>query len=553
VIKHLLFFIILVICYNSFAQKQNNQWRFGNGGAIDFNIVPPSFVAGCPISTIEGSASVADRITGALLFYTNGGKVWNANNQVMPNGTGLLGGTALLSSTTAAVIVPKPGTCNLYYIVTVDEIGSNNGVRYSVVDMTLNSGLGDIVPGQKNIFLCQTGKEKLEVVPASDGLSFWLIACSINDEFVSFKIDNAGIQATPVISAVAVLQNTPYPAGHMKINRQFNKIASGSYTGIVVFDFDNATGIVSNPIAWNYNSGGFAYGIEFSPDGKVLYIGDLIAILQYDLTQTTPLAIQNSVYQVTTGANIDANCSLQLGIDEKIYVNSISGSLSAINSPNNLGVACGFQTNVIANQIGGSGLGLPKWIYYANDIPIANSNSIVYSDSCFGNATQFSIQDTSGISSISWNFDDPASGASNTATGFTANHNFSQLGNYNIRTIINTACGTDTLFKTLTITNCDSIEKECKLFFPNAFTPNGDGINDKFYPLTICTFEKYEFLIYNRWGELIFQTSNQTDKWDGKYKGSDCPDGIYVYKITYKVPSQQTKNVFGKITLLDED
>jgi hypothetical protein len=168
ILKHVILLTMLIVCNNSFAQKQNNEWRFGNAGAIDFNTQPPTFVAGCPISTIEGSASVADRITGALLFYTNGGKVWNANNQVMPNGTGLSGGTALLSSTTAAVIVPKPGSCNLYYIVTVDEIGSNNGVRYSVVDMTLNGGLGDIVAGQKNIFLYQTDKEKLEVVPASD-------------------------------------------------------------------------------------------------------------------------------------------------------------------------------------------------------------------------------------------------------------------------------------------------------------------------------------------------------------------------------------------------
>ena len=548
ILKHLILLTILIVCNNSFAQKQNNQWRFGNAGAIDFNTQPPTFVAGCPISTIEGSASVADRITGSLLFYTNGGSVWNANNQVMPNGTGLLGGTALLSSTTSAVIVPKPGSCNLYYIVTVDEIGSNNGVRYSVVDMTLNGGLGDIVAGQKNIFLCQTGKEKLEVVPASDGLSFWLIACSNNNEFVSFKIDNTGIQATPVISAV--LQNTPYPAGHMKINKQFNKIASGSYTGIVVFDFDNATGIVSNPIAWNLNLGGFAYGIEFSPDGNVLYIGDLISILQYDLTQTTPLAIQNSLYLVATGANIDAYCSLQLAIDEKIYVNSNSGSLSAINFPNDLGVTCGYQTNVIANQTGGRGLGLPKWIYYANDIPTANSNSIVYSDSCFGNATQFSIKDTSGISSIIWNFGDPASGASNTTVGFTVNHVFSQIGNYTIRTIINTACGTDTLFKTLTITNCDSTIAICELYTPNSFSPNGDMINDKFYPLTNCTFEQYEFLIYNRWGELFFKTSNQTNKWDGKYKGSDCSSGLYFYKITYKFPSQQTKDAYGSITLL---
>ncbi len=550
ILRRLIFLSILIVCNHSFAQKQNNQWRFGNAGAIDFNTLPPSFVAGCPISTIEGSASVADRKTGTLLFYTNGVTVWNANNQVMPNGTGLLGGTALLSSTTAAVIVPKPGSCNLYYIVTVDEIGSNNGVRYSVVDMTLNGGLGDIVAGEKNIFLYSTSKEKLEVVPASDGLSFWLLAISSKNEFVSFKIDHAGIQATPVISAV--FQNSLSPSGHMKINRQFNKIASGANGQIVVFDFDNATGIVSNPIAWNFNvsAGGFIYGIEFSPDGKLLYICDLLAILQYDLTQTTPLAIQNSLYLVATGANIDDNGCLQLGVDEKIYVKSYYGNLNAINFPNNLGIACGYQTNVIANQTGGTGVGLPKWVYYANDIPAANLNGIACSDSCLGYASQFSIPNTSGILSISWNFGDPASGANNTSTSLTPSHTFSATGTYKISSIVNFSCGTDTLFKTLTITNCDSIAKECKFFVPNAFTPNSDGINDKFYPVTSCTFQQYEFLIFNRWGELIFQTSNQTDQWDGKNKGSDCSAGVYVYFIIYKFPLQSTKSVKGKIALL---
>jgi gliding motility-associated-like protein len=90
----------------------------------------------------------------------------------------------------------------------------------------------------------------------------------------------------------------------------------------------------------------------------------------------------------------------------------------------------------------------------------------------------------------------------------------------------------------------------CELYTPNAFTPNGDGINDKFYPSTICTFDYYEFLVFNRWGGLIFKTSNQSEKWDGKFKGADCPLGVYVYFITYKFPSQQTKNVNGIITLL---
>lgn len=87
------------------AQKQNNQWRFGFNSAIDFNTTPPSSLPGCAIQTQEGSASVADELAGALLFYTDGIVVWNANNQPMPNGTGLLGGTSTLkSSTTAAVM-----------------------------------------------------------------------------------------------------------------------------------------------------------------------------------------------------------------------------------------------------------------------------------------------------------------------------------------------------------------------------------------------------------------------------------------------------------------
>jgi hypothetical protein len=98
-----------------YSQKQNNQWRFGTGQGINFNTNPPSIFNGVPISTYEGSASIADKTTGALLFYTDGVTVWNTNNQVMPNGTGLLGGSTYLSSITAAVIIPKPSSANLFY------------------------------------------------------------------------------------------------------------------------------------------------------------------------------------------------------------------------------------------------------------------------------------------------------------------------------------------------------------------------------------------------------------------------------------------------------
>jgi gliding motility-associated-like protein len=176
--------------------------------------------------------------------------------------------------------------------------------------------------------------------------------------------------------------------------------------------------------------------------------------------------------------------------------------------------------------------------------------SITANDTCLENSIQFSIITSAPISNINWNFGDSLSGANNTSTSITPTHIFSATGTYSIRAIVNFSCGIDTIFKTLTITNCDSAIYVCELYTPNAFTPNGDGINDKFYPLTICTFEHYECLIFNRWGELIFKTSNQTDKWDGKYKGSDCSVGVYVYLITYKFPTQQTKNAYGTITLL---
>jgi len=432
-------FIILVIQSQVFSQKQNNQWHFGTGGAIDFNVVPPAFVSGSQIVTSEGSASISDRNTGALLFYTNGITVWNASNQPMPNGTGLLGGTpTLLSSTTAAVIVPKPGSPNLYYIVTVDEQSSTNGVRYSVVDMNLNGGTGAVVQVQKNILLFETTSEKLEVVPSSDGNSYWLITHNNpGNSFYSFKISSAGIQMTPIISSLGSVQQNG--AGHMKMNRQFNRLAlgnttlgGGSTTTIELFDFDNATGIFSNAVSISYNfSIGQIYGLEFSPNGKVLYVSDLlIRLVQYDLTQPTATTIANSAYQVSAASP----ASLQLGPDGKIYINA--GSINVINCPNNLGDACGFQPQAIANQSGGGGYGLPKWVYYPNDAPIETSNSILYSDSCAASSTQFSIRNSTGVTAVNWLFGDPGSGGNNIDTGLTASHIYSQAGIYNVRALL---------------------------------------------------------------------------------------------------------------------
>jgi gliding motility-associated-like protein len=70
-------------------------------------------------------------------------------------------------------------------------------------------------------------------------------------------------------------------------------------------------------------------------------------------------------------------------------------------------------------------------------------------------------------------------------------------------------------------------------FVPNTFTPDGDDFNNVFKPVISTGFsvDKYQFLIFNRWGELIFETQDIGEGWDGTYKGKMCQDGTYTWKL----------------------
>ncbi len=449
--------VLLAGASGAHSQKQNHQWRFGGRGAVSFNTSPPEFVSGAALNTPEGGASVADRNTGALLFYTDGVTVWNAQDQVMPNGTGLLGGSAtLLSSTTAAVIIPKPGSPTEYYLIAIDEQFGGNGVTYSLVDMVLDGGRGDVVAGQKNIPLLNTDSEKLEVVPASDGQSLWLLTHdNPGNTFYAYRVTSSGIQTTPVISTVGGSQGNG--SGHMKVNRQFNKLALGNLFDrkVELFDFDNSTGILSNPVIWDFDaSNPGIYGVEFSPNGALLYISNLEFITQYDIRSSAPADIQNSRY-VLPVSGFSQRATLQLGPDNKIYVNA--GSLDVIDCPDFPGAACGYRSNAIANQLGGGGYGLPKWVFYPGDSPILSTNTIQFADSCLDSPTTFSLSSNSDVTGVVWNFGDPASGSGNTANGLIVSHLFSQAGTYSVIAILTTLCGTDTLLlDPLTIVDCNA-------------------------------------------------------------------------------------------------
>jgi gliding motility-associated-like protein len=69
------------------------------------------------------------------------------------------------------------------------------------------------------------------------------------------------------------------------------------------------------------------------------------------------------------------------------------------------------------------------------------------------------------------------------------------------------------------------------VFVPNVFTPNGDQFNNNFFAVAAMPAEEWELNVFNRWGKLVFQSSNQDDLWDGTVQGKDAPDGVYTYTL----------------------
>ncbi|WP_339607776.1 gliding motility-associated C-terminal domain-containing protein [uncultured Roseivirga sp.] len=83
-----------------------------------------------------------------------------------------------------------------------------------------------------------------------------------------------------------------------------------------------------------------------------------------------------------------------------------------------------------------------------------------------------------------------------------------------------------------TVMDFDVEERFPKIFIPNAFSPNNDGVNDEFKPVTDCNLQ-YSIQIFNKWGEIVFSTEDITEGWDGRYKGTKVQDGQYSYIIFY--------------------
>lgn len=519
----IVFFLLLTTTLQ--AQLESSIWYFGNNASISFLTNPPTTLNNGALNTSEGCASIANA-SGELLFYTDGKTIWNKNHIPMPNGENLLGHE---SSTQSAVIVPYPNNDFLYYVITADFLtGVSDGFRYNLVDMSLDNGLGDLII--KNELLESSNLEKVTVVLHENGTDYWVVGHRWeSDTFFSYLISENGINSTPILSEVGSIHNGEFAngVGYLKSSPNGKKVAlANSFNDnfVEIFDFNAATGMLSNPIRIDdvfqeaFNILG-PYGIEFSPDSELLYVSDVdpgnnySRIHQFDLSSnilTDILASDTIIYEgnETLGA-------LQLGIDSKIYV-AVGGAsyLATINTPNTLGLDCDFnlqQINLLNNT---SSFGLPPLIE-------SNFDAQLYTY-CDGSETHFSVISNKPINSVFWDFGD-----GNTSSEISTSHLYDDYGTFTVTATVNSGRQTKEL---------SAIIESCTLSIPEGFSPNNDHINDWFNIKGLYdVFYDHELKIFNRYGVKVFEGDNSKRFYGiGNLKSGNnqlLPSGTYFYLL----------------------
>jgi PKD repeat protein len=467
------------------SQNEFRKWYFGGQAGLDFVSSPPTVLTNGIISTIEGCATICDA-NGNLLIYTDGVNVLNSTHNAMADATPLTPFKGNSTSTQSGIIVKQPGNQNIYYVFTV--LGGGPAC-YSIVDMSLAAGLGSVTV--KNVTYYTPTCEKQVAVRHCNGKDVWVVSHEWNsNKFRAYLLTSSGVNTTAVISTIGETPsgNGGGPSmGHLKVSPDGKKLATATFTnsvptslgagGFQLFDFDAATGVVSNsltllPASSIMQSAG-AYGVEFSPDGTKLYgttspalSNYTCALYQWNICAPTASAIIASQYSVQMPGGLG---SVQWAVDGKLYItDGYTGNptaLSVINSPNSSGSAMNLSLNTVSITSGYCNIGLPNYINsYTRPAPSASP----FTNTTACQSTSFAIPPpptfSSGCTSVPypyssylWNFGDAASGSSNTSTLTNPNHLFSTTGTYTVSLILYSPCTSDTVIKSVTITSLSPV------------------------------------------------------------------------------------------------
>lgn len=271
------------------------------------------------------------------------------------------------------------------------------------------------------------------------------------------------------------------------------------------------------------------------------------------------------------GTIVDTNCSstnpmtlteITFELDDPISINGTYDVILTTNGIDEVITSCGTPSQSTTSTLT---LDL--------NLSAPTITDIVFPDEC--NIDEFSVLFSEPIDCNSINSDRlsltyggmsiPISGLSNSCNGESAQLDFQLDGtiNSNGEYIIDFTemqdqfvdqCGTAALSASLvgdlTFDNCDS----CFIYMPNAFSPNGDNVNENIGPLSNCEFESVSFIVFDRWGNKVHDVTAANDlSWNGLFDGDKLKIGVYVYLIEIQLRefrTTQTRTIKGTFTII---
>jgi hypothetical protein len=560
---------LFFIGFNATAQYESNWWYFGDSLSIDFKKgkASPTLQTKVPQAGFQNlsSACVSDK-NGNFLFTVNNGFIRDANHQVMANGNGIKIFNSNLASaqfSNSSFAVKKPGKNEEYYIFhyrdTTISLNTPQEIYYSIVDMSMNGGLGAV--SVKNVLLFKSFGFKGAATYHFNGKDVWVLfqkahtprvpfTFNYGNLYMSYLITASGIQ-TPVYS---VLKNGSIThRGELRFSPQGDKFAvSGDWVrqgtvnlkyqfsnSLVLSKFNNKTGkcfsdikITSSPIRMVVVTSIQVSNLCFSSDGKKLYAMldydslSIVALRQFhDLTQLDVSvfnkdSIESKKHQLRSAdySRVDNRknnryehlySDFQLGLDGKIYWKTGAKTIGRINQPNVFGSGCNFSDSVfvLPNDSHHRYVGFPN--FFSGYFKFSN---IHVENKCFSDSTRFSLLDTGSVASVIWNFGDASPLKSANPTD-TVKHSYQRTGVFTVKGYLTHYRGTrDTVSEIITI---DTIQ--IPVLSDSAYTLcNGDTLslwntkaakhffwNDSTFndTLQVRNSGKYWYTSYNHCGE----------------------------------------------------
>ncbi len=658
------------------------KWYFGNGATLEFILEgeevkrdsldpegefftdpeldntsynPTDNPGSNPLITDVASSMVYGP-TGALAFYTDGKNLYNGNDELITDTSGVAGLNGNNTATQGLVIIPKVACVECahhqYYVFKVDK--DTKLLSYSIIDMRYNNGVGQIV--DKDIPVAWPVTESISAVTNSSQTGFVVIAHEAGTgNFSLINVDSTGIRVVNQSIGMAE-DNLTKGTGYVAVSPSGTKIAKGTVINgqnyVEVFDLDPDGLVLGNPklIDLGIAAPPEVYGLAFAENSDILYVtlnGDP-ALRQKSYLIQLALFLDDPAIIAAQKNIIDENTGLSLGAIKLGPVNGMAAKymyiavnnqpkVPFIQNPDQVGNAAAVGYSILTgaggnkdgvNVSGTSKLGLPNVIFAKQE---SDSDGITanYSGNCFNAPTLLTTQDVCSPlrNQVEWEFED-----GEMVKGTNVVHTFSHLGwnkftlrfkifntsplkkiinsqvlnvilnltesvceqeeyvdsiyikpspisnlsdstylcvregqigklnpmatdkadslTYTWFTSIGTQISTDSILSVvapavykLEILNkydCQTKDEikviegcEPRMFAPEAFTPNGDGDNDTFQ-VFYAHITDFNLLIYNRWGELVFESDNPENKWDGKVKGKVFGPAFYPYVITYK-------------------